>query len=181
MKNAVYLIAAASIVAWAGCGEHRGGEQTSVSRSESRQSANSGSATDIAKGPELPTNAANSADIGIGGPVQRESGNYQAQALPVQVSDEELAKQIKVALTTGSTGTTGAIPENMLTKIDVQVHNGEVMLSGPAATEEEKNSIGKQVAGFKGVRSVQNNLTVGGSRRNNRPLQPLIPRDGGND
>jgi osmotically-inducible protein OsmY len=181
MKNAAYWVAAASIVAWAGCGDYTGGKQTSASRNESPETPNIGSATDIAKGHDLPSNAANSADIGIGGPVQRESGNYQTQPTSAQISDEELTKQIKVALTTGSTGTTGAIPENMLTKIDVQVHNGKVTLSGPAATEEEKNSIGKQVAGFKGVRSVENNLTVGGSGRNQRPLKPLVPRGGGND
>ena len=180
MKNAAFWIAAVSIAAWAGCGEYGDGKSTSV-RNETRKSSNPGSATDIAKDHQLPTNAANSSDIGIGGPVQRESGNYQTPWTPGQVSDEELAKQIKVALTTGSTGTTGAIPENMLTKIDVQVHNGDVSLSGPVGSEGEKKSIGKQVAGFRGVRSVQNNLTVGGSERNERPLQPLIPRGAGNN
>jgi osmotically-inducible protein OsmY len=179
MKNAAYWIAAAGISALIGCGDYAGGKHISASRNESHE--NLGSATDIAKSHELPGNPANSADNGIGGPVQRESGNYRSQPVPAQASDEELAKKIKVALTTGSTGTTGAIPENMLTKIDVQVHNGKVTLSGPAATEGEKNSIGKQVAAFKGVRSVENNLTVGGSGRSQRPLQPLVPRGGGNE
>jgi osmotically-inducible protein OsmY len=128
----------------------------------------------------MPSNAFNKADIGLGGPVQREAGNYQQQPVPAEHSDEELAKQIKVALTTGSTGTTGTIAANQLTSIDVKVQDGNVTLAGPVTSDAEKTSIGKQVAGFKGVKSVQNNLTVGGSNRDQKPLAPLVPRGPGN-
>ena len=164
-----------------GCGDYAGGQQVSASKNESGEAPNFGSATDISKNGELPTNQVNPADNGLGGPVQREVGNYQTQPRAGQTSDEELAKQVKVALTTGSTGTTGAIAENQLTKIDVQVQNGQVTLSGPVASEAEKQSIQKQVSGFKGVKSVQNNLTVGGQSVETRPLQPFVPRAVGNE
>ncbi len=172
-------IATVALAVFSGCGDYSGGKRASAA-SEDRGSQSFGSATDVARTSDLPTNAVNDADIGIGGPLQRETGNYKAHDVSAPKADEELAKQIKVALTTGSTGTTGAIPENMLTKIDVQVHNGNVTLTGPVSSEDEKSSIGKQVSGFKGVQSVQNNLTVGGSAKNEKPLQPLVPR-GGND
>jgi osmotically-inducible protein OsmY len=165
----------------AGCGDYAGGQQTSVSANESREAPNRGSATDIARQGESPTNQQNAADIGIGGPVQREAGNYQSQPVRGQASDEELAKQIKVALTTGSTGTTGTIAEDRLTAIQVQVRDGNVTLTGPAADVGEKESIGKQVSSFKGVKSVRNELTVGGRAVQYKPLQPLVPRGAGNE
>jgi osmotically-inducible protein OsmY len=175
MKKSAFCICAASVILLIGCGDYSGGKQASTS---GKAKSNYGSATDITRGSDLPSNAVNSADNGIGGPMQRQTGNYQAR--PASGSDEELASQIKVALTTGSTGTTGAIPEKMLTAIGVQVHQGEVTLSGPVASEDEKKSIGKQVAAFEGVRAVRNNLTVGDSRRNQNPLQPMVPRAEGN-
>jgi hypothetical protein len=181
MKNAKALIAAcAAAAALVGCGDYARGKQISSSRNESKESPNFGSATDISKNGEMPSNSMNSADIGLGGPVQRQTGNYQNQPLPGQASDKELAKKIKVALTTGSMGTTGTIAENQLTKIDVQVHDGNVTLAGPVSSENEKKDIGKQVSSFKGVKSVQNNLTVGGRNVGEKPLEPLVPRAPGN-
>ena len=76
--------------------------------------------------------------------------------------------------------TTGAIAENQLTKIDVQVQNGAVTLSGSVASEEEKQTIQNQVAGMKGVQSVNNQLTVQpGSSAQNSTDSPL-PRTPGN-
>jgi hypothetical protein len=112
--------------------------------------------------------------------VQRQSGNYQSQPVPGENADRELAKRIKVARTTGSMGTTGTIPANTLTKIDVKVNDGMVTLSGPVSSEGEKQTIQKQVSGFKGVKSVQNNLTVGGRSVEDKPSEPLVPRTPGN-
>jgi osmotically-inducible protein OsmY len=176
MKTRLWLFTCALALA-VGCGDYSG-KQTSTSRNQSRDF---GSATDVSKNGELPIDKANPADNGLGGPVQREVGNYQSQPLRAEAADAELAKKIKVALTTGSTGTTGSIAENQLTKIDVQVHDGNVTLSGPVANEAEKKSIGKQVAGFKDVKSVRNNLTVGGRGIESKPLQPLVPRASGNE
>jgi len=181
MRNFKLWITATGVAALVGCGDYAGGKQMSASRNESREAPNFGSATDISKNGEMPTNAVNVADNGLGGPAQRETGNYQRQPVPGQSADEELAKKIKVALTTGSTGTTGTIAENQLTKIDVQVQNGNVTLSGPVSTEAERRSIEKQVAGFKGVKSVKNNLSVGGRNLQDKPIQPLVPRTPGNE
>jgi hypothetical protein len=173
-----HVILAALAIAFLSACAKSDNEDISARNSESKERPNFGSATDIARadGTSVNTNSANVADNGIGGAPQRQAGNYQSQPLPDQSSDTELAKQIKVALTTGSMGTTGVIAENQLTRIDVQVNNGVATLSGPAATEDEKRSIGKQVSGMKGVRSVVNNLTVGGRSVKDRPLQPLVPR-----
>ncbi|HVK59076.1 MAG TPA: BON domain-containing protein [Candidatus Kapabacteria bacterium] len=162
----------------AGCGDYAGGEQVSAARNESAESPNYGSATDIVKsdGTEVNTNNLNVADNGIGGPMQRESGNYQAQPVSGQASDVELAKKIRIALTTGSMGTTGVIAENQLTKIQVQVQDGVATLSGPVGSEGEKQSLEKQVAGMKGVKSVNNQLTVIPGANSRNPIDARSPR-----
>lgn len=126
------------------------------------------------------TNDANRADIGIGGPVAREAGNYQTQNIPARQDDQDLANQIRVSLTTGSVGTTGVIAEDMLTDIQVQVENGVVTLSGPVSSEDEKKIIEEKVSGLEGVREVRNNLTVGGRTVEDVPLEPIVPRGPGN-
>ena len=164
------------------CSDSNTGDQISSAQNESSESPNFGSATDVVRsdGTQVSTNQLNDADNGIGGPAQRASGNYQSQSMPGQATDQELAKQIKIALTTGSVGTTGVIAENQLTKIDVQVQNGTVTLSGSVASEQEKQTIQKQVAGMKGVQSVNNQLTVQpGSAPQNSTDSPL-PRTPGN-
>jgi hypothetical protein len=159
------------------CGNYSGGSKVSANLNESSEDPNFGSATDIRGVNEhSSTNALNDADNGLGGPMQRQSGNYQSQPLPGQASDDELAKKIKVALTTGSTGTTGVLAENQLTPIDVGVRNGEVTLRGPVSSEEEKQTIQKQVEGMRGVRSVRNELTVGSRTVQDRATDPLVPR-----
>ena len=179
MKNAALFGVLAAVLV--GCHDAGRTDEASTSKSGRDSKQEFGSATDISRNGEMPTNSMNKADNGLGGPVQREVGNYQNQPAKGQNSDQELEKQIKVALTTGSTGTTGTIAQNQLTPIDVRVRDGNVTLSGPAASESEKQIIGKQVAGFKGVKSVENNLTVGASAREEKPLQPRVPRGPGNE
>lgn len=164
------------------CSDYSSGNQTSTAGNKSGEAPNSGSATDIipSDGTGVSTNNLNVADNGIGGVPQRQSGNYQSQSLPGQGSDEELTKQVKVALTTGSVGTTGVIAENQLTKIDVRVRDGVVVLSGGVSSEEEKKTIEKQVAGMKGVKAVRNALEVGGRSVEDKPIDPLVPRTPGN-
>lgn len=132
---------------------------------ENKEPATFGSATDIIteNGTNLP-DLADSADIGIGGPVQERSGNYEDQPIPGQKSDVELEKQIRVAITTGSLGTTGAIPEASLTSLGVQVNDGIVTLTGRVETEQERTTIATRVSGMKGVRAVKNELSVGRSK-----------------
>lgn len=175
------ILAAVLGVGLAGC-NYSNDDQISVEKNESSESPNFGSATDIARGDgtERSTNSLNVADDGLGGPPNRASGNFQSQPLPGQASDEELQKKIKVALTTGSMGTTGVIAANQLTDIQVQVQDGVVTLSGPVSTEGEKKSIQERVEGMKGVESVRNNLSVGGRNLEDTPLQPRVPRTPGN-
>lgn len=182
MSNANWILASCVCGLLIACGDYAGGEQGSTARNTSREASSSGSATDIVSehGSGIDTNAPNAADIGIGGTPQRQSGNYQSEPLPSQSSDEELAKQIKVAITTGSMGTTGAIAENQLTRIDVRVQNGAVTLRGPVSSQEERRVIEKQVAGMKGVRSVQNQLTVGNDPTKDNALDSVVPRSPGN-
>lgn len=175
MKRTLLLSALVALLAACSKGPS---DDISASKNESKESPNFGSATDIASTDNKPaTNQPNAADNGLGGPVQRESGNYQQQPHPGQSSDQELAKQIKVALTTGSMGTTGMIAEDQLAPIDVQVNDGRVTLSGPAANEKEKEAITKQVSHMKGVRGVVNNMVVGGRNVDTKPLKPFIPRN----
>ncbi|MGZ8899008.1 MAG: BON domain-containing protein, partial [Limisphaerales bacterium] len=193
MMNAKLLLArtcACGLLAACGllvaCSDYSSGQQNSPSdlqsQNESGEATDSGSATDIVSsdGTEVSTNNLNDADNGIGGPTQRANGNYQSPSVPGQSSDQELAKQIKIALTTGSMGTTGVIAENQLTKIDVQVQNGTVTLTGAVGSDDEKRTIQKQVSGMKGVQSVNNQLTVqpGATARN--PTDSPLPRTQGN-
>jgi osmotically-inducible protein OsmY len=55
-----------------------------------------------------------------------------------------------------------------------------VTLRGPAASEQEKQNIEKQVSGMKGVRGVHNQLTAGGRNVTDKPIDPLVPRGPGN-
>jgi hypothetical protein len=181
MINAKTFLAATACSLLVAC-SNSNNDQISSAQNESGEKPNFGSATDVVRsdGTQVNTNQLNVADNGIGGPAQRASGNYQSQSLPGQSADQELAKQIKIALTTGSVGTTGVIAENQLTKIDVQVQNGTVTLSGAVASEQEKQTIQKQVAGMKGVQSVNNQLTIQpGTGAQNSTGSPF-PRTPGN-
>jgi hypothetical protein len=177
-KNAKVIVGALVCGIFVGCGDSSNGGRVA----KGTESPTFGSATDVSPsdGRSVDTNALNTADNGMGGTPQRVSGQEQSKPLAAQGLDQELAKQIKVALTTGSMGTTGAIAEDQLTKIDVRVHNGVVALSGPVSSEAEKRTIEKQVAGMKGVRSVRNMLTVGGRNVEDKAIEPLVPRTPGN-
>jgi osmotically-inducible protein OsmY len=176
--GAIFVVVA--VLGAAGCSDYSGGNQISTAQNESAEQPNFGSATDISSQSGSTTNNQNAADIGLGGPMQRATGNYQSQPLPGQASDQELEKQIKVALTTGSMGTTGVLAKDQLTRIDVAVQNSVVTLRGPVSSEQEKQIIGKQVSGMKGVASVRNELTVGARPLQDKPLEPIVPRTPGN-
>ena len=161
----------------AACSNYENEDAAVTTGPENPEPPTYGSATDvIGTNGTQQSDASDQADIGIGGPVQRELGNYEAQAVQGQLSDREMEKQIRVALTTGSMGTTGALAEDQLTDIQVQARNGIVTLSGPVSNMEERKIIEKRVMGMKGVRAVQNNLQVGGGVGRQIPLNPLTPR-----
>jgi hypothetical protein len=146
---------------------------------ESREGQTYGSSTEIVTDTTRPRDNLDRADSGVGGPVQREFGNFQQQPeREALTSDKELEKSVRVMLTTGSVGTTGVIAENMLTDIQVQSENGVVTLSGAVHAAGEKEIIEKQVRGMKGVKDVVNNLEVTTPHQDHRPLQPRIgPND----
>ena len=183
MNKAVLLGSTLACGILLGCSDSSSGDKISAAKNESGEQQNFGSATDIVKsdGTQVNTNNLNVADNGIGGPMQRQSGNYQSQEIPGQSSDQELAKQIRIALTTGSLGTTGVIAENQLTKIQVQAQNGAVTLSGAVSSEGEKQSVEKQVSGMKGVTSVNNQLTVQPGANAKNPIDSSFPRTPGNE
>lgn len=182
MKNTRVILASCACWMLVACSDYSSGNQVSSAKNESGESPNFGSATDVvpSDGSGVNTNSLNVADNGLGGPMQRQSGNYQSQSMPGQSSDKELAKKVRIALTTGSMGTTGVIAENQLTKIQVQAQNGNVVLTGPVGSEEEKRTIEKQVSGMKGVNSVENRLTVTRAAEDENALDSPIPRTPGN-
>jgi hypothetical protein len=77
-------------------------------------------------------------------------------------------------------GTTGVIAENQLTKIQVQVKDGNVTLTGPVGSEDERKTVERQVSGMKGVKTVQNQLTVTAGDGADNPTQSRFPRTTGN-
>ena len=159
-----------------GCTQYDNGEPALTAGAENEEKPRSGSSTDImGQDGVTPTNPANRADIGLGGPPQTAEGNFEQQPLPGQESDAEMAKQIRVALTTGSLGTTGAIAEDQLTRIQVSAENGVVTLTGPVRDEKEKQAIENLVSDLKGVRGVKNQLTIVGQTED-VPLDPIVPR-----
>jgi osmotically-inducible protein OsmY len=74
--------------------------------------------------------------------------------------DEDLRQRVLVALSTGSVGTQGVIASDQLTDIKVAVTNRVVTLRGDVASEKNKATLAKRVAGLDGVKSVNNQLSV---------------------
>ena len=96
-----------------------------------------------------------------------------------RTADEALADRIKVAISTGTTGTTGVVPvESLAKEIHVTVLNGEVTLEGVVASEQEKNRIAGQVQAMEGVRTVNNQLKVAPPGTMDTDA-PALPKHGG--
>lgn len=163
---------AASLIA---CSDSSTRKQQAASE-PSRGASGIGEGTGV-RPPEAPT---------ASGTASRDSGNAATQQKGAAQSDvvssamdpnQELANRVRVAITTGSTGTTGVIAENMLTAIQVEAKDGEVTLSGPVQSENEKKVIGKRVSGLSGVKKVNNNLTIS----NSREVAPYSPKGPGTE
>lgn len=156
-------------VALAGCTQSENNEPLTTAGAEEKVPTH-GPATGI-----INTNA-NQADVGIGGPVQNEAGGFETETVAEPMTDEELENRIRVALTTGSLGTTGAIAEDQLTDIQVEAENGVVTLTGPVQSEDEKKVIGERVSGITGVERLINLLEITPAADRAIPLNPLTPR-----
>lgn len=82
--------------------------------------------------------------------------NYKGAA----TVDEDLRQRVLVALSTGSIGTQGVLPSNLLTDIKVSVTNRVVTLKGDVVSEKSKQTLAKRVSQLDGVKSVNNQLSV---------------------
>lgn len=74
--------------------------------------------------------------------------------------DDDIRQRVLTALSTGSIGTQGVLPSDLLTDIKVAVTNRVVTLSGDVTSEKNKATLGKRVAGLDGVKGVNNQLTI---------------------
>jgi osmotically-inducible protein OsmY len=81
--------------------------------------------------------------------------------------DEDLRQRVTVALSTGSVGTQGVLPSDLLTDIKVSVTNRVVTLKGDVMSEDRRKTLAKRVAGLDGVKSVNNQLTVNPKTKKN--------------
>ncbi|MGV3771458.1 MAG: BON domain-containing protein [Verrucomicrobiales bacterium] len=89
-----------------------------------------------------------------------ETNLQQASKSLEDTPDNELAERIKVAISTGSLGTTGIIAADQLTSIQVQAKDGVVTLTGKVGSEKERETMIKRVKGLEGVKDVVANLTI---------------------
>ncbi|MFO1501641.1 MAG: BON domain-containing protein, partial [Verrucomicrobiota bacterium] len=74
--------------------------------------------------------------------------------------NQALAQKVHVALSTGTTGTTGAYSDDMLLKIQVVASNGWVTLVGTVPTDAVRTVLGERARAVDGVRGVDNRLTL---------------------
>jgi len=87
-------------------------------------------------------------------------------------SDEALAQKVRVALSTGTTGTTGAYSEDLLLGIGVTATNGVVTLSGDVGNQSSRDDLATRAAAIGGVASVRNELRVVEGASQPRPGAP---------
>ncbi|HYE31659.1 MAG TPA: BON domain-containing protein [Methylomirabilota bacterium] len=92
---------------------------------------------------------------------QTEASGKAAGQQTGNAEDDELARRVRVAISTGSTGTTGLIANTDLTPLQVEAKDGEVTIRGRVESQNEVQSIIKQVQGLQGVKGVKAELEVG--------------------
>jgi osmotically-inducible protein OsmY len=118
---------------------------------------------DLGKRTEIVSNDTQSA-VGKAPQTQKSSGGNQVggpgdkDATAVVGGDTELQQRVRVAISTGSTGTSGRIAESQLLPIKVTATNGVVTLSGPIESSR-KETIVDIVRGLPGVKGVQDQLS----------------------
>lgn len=105
------------------------------------------------------------------GPV---SANPASAATGTISKDQALAERVRIALSTGSTGTTGRYTEDMLADIGVTASGGAITLSGEVGSEEAKQLMGSRAQSIEGVTSVNNQLRVTPGKENPGPF-PGVP------
>ena len=75
-------------------------------------------------------------------------------------SDEALSQRVLVALSTGTTGTSGTYSADRLLPITVTASNGVVTLQGAVGTEQAKRAFEERTKDMDGVRAVVNELQI---------------------
>ena len=119
---------------------------------------------DFGKRTEIVSNDTQSA-VGVAPVSQKSSGGNQIggpgdrDATAVVGTDAELQQRVRVAISTGSTGTSGRVAESQLSPIEVTAKEGVITLSGPVDATR-RDTIVKVVRGLPGVKSVNDNLVV---------------------
>ncbi|MDB6041437.1 MAG: hypothetical protein JWM99_5278 [Verrucomicrobiales bacterium] len=119
---------------------------------------------DFGKRTEIVSNDTQSA-VGVAPASQKSSGGNQIggpgdkDGTAVVGTDIELQQRVRVAISTGSTGTSGRIAESQLSPIEVTAKDGVVTLRGPVEASRRDTMV-KVVRGLPGVKSINDNLTV---------------------
>lgn len=150
MNKAVFVLAG---VVLAGC---------SKSAQLGSDAPNKVEGNDFGKRTEIVSNDTQSA-VGVAPVSQKSSGGNliggpgDKDSTAVVGTDAELQQRVRVAISTGSTGTSGRVAESQLSPIEVTAKDGVVTLSGPVAAAR-RATIVKVVRGLPGVRSVNDNL-----------------------
>ncbi|MHC1768631.1 MAG: BON domain-containing protein [Verrucomicrobiia bacterium] len=77
------------------------------------------------------------------------------------LSDAELARKVHVALSTGTSGTTGVYtPDLLMDEITVSASNGVVSLAGPVGSQKARQWLEQRARSIEGVKRVINLLFV---------------------
>jgi hyperosmotically inducible protein len=97
--------------------------------------------------------------------------NPSSDASQTQLSDSELARKVHVALSTGTTGTTGVYtPDLLIDEIKVTASDGVVTLTGTVGSEASKQSFEQRARDIEGVKSVVNQLSVSPNKTDKGPM-----------
>jgi osmotically-inducible protein OsmY len=166
-----YLLAAACILAMAGCQKRdtdsTGGtsstRDTGSGQSSSYSRAQTNSAmqrtTSVPQTGMASQSRTNNLDrTGLGTPgATTQQGTQSAQNQAGGSSDQALTSSVKASLQTG----VGSISSDTLKNIQVTTSSGRVTLKGTVNSDAEKQEIEKQIKQLPGVQSVDNQLTVG--------------------
>lgn len=174
-RSLVCSLAMAGLVA--GCGQnHPGGQGTGVPAVQtgadtSRQTDNPTGAPDAqphyGQGGTSTTSRISGNPAGNTGTAQ----NPSSDASQTRLADAELARKVHIALSTGTTGTTGVYtPDLLLDEIKVTASNGVVTLTGTVGSQASRQSFEQRARDIEGVKSVVNQLTVSSNRTDKGPM-----------
>lgn len=160
-----YLLLLCALVLLAGCGRNEPGAGGSDLKQEgvSDRQSGPGMSNPVPLSASDPQPRFNQTGQNLSTQVLTNGGSAKTNAAPAGGgADAALRDRVLVALSTGSTGTTGVVAEGALADtIEVAVTNGVVTLRGTVGNREEIERLAGQVQAMEGVRSVNNELRTG--------------------